>query len=64
MICNYPGCREPATIHCHTIGCLNFVCETHGNCAVEVTPDESVAICWYCCGKGWGAAGSTVQGAH
>jgi len=52
--CEYPGCYEPATIACCMIGCSHKVCETHGNCVVEVTPDEVVPICWYCCGKGWG----------
>lgn len=53
-ICDYPGCYEPATIACSMLSCTHNVCETHGNCAVELSPDESVPICWYCCGKGWG----------
>ncbi len=52
--CEYPGCYEPASVACHMLGCNHKVCETHGNCVYEVTPDEVVPICWYCCGKGWG----------
>ena len=52
--CEYPGCTEQANIACCMIGCNHKVCFTHGNCSYELTPDSSVSICWYCCGKGWG----------
>lgn len=52
--CDYPGCQETASIECHIIGCMHHVCETHGNCSIEISPDEVVPICWFCCGKGWG----------
>ncbi len=51
MQCYYPGCTEDATLECHTIGCDHRMCETHGNCLVELSPDEQVEICWHCCGK-------------
>lgn len=52
--CDYPGCNEPATIQCGMIGCNHRVCEIHGNCAIEDTPDSAIEICWGCGGKGWG----------
>lgn len=54
-LCDYPGCRQVATIRCGAIGCLHHVCEVHGNCGYEETPDHPpVEICWGCGGKGWG----------
>ena len=52
-VCAYPGCAESASVECCMIGCMHHVCETHGNCLYEVSPDEVVPICWFCCGKGW-----------
>jgi hypothetical protein len=51
--CDYPGCQELATIRCCSIGCNHEVCETHGNGAMEVSPEEDAPICWECDGKGW-----------
>jgi len=52
--CQYPGCREDATIRCGMYGCLHHVCAVHGNGGEEICPEEFVAICWRCDGKGWG----------
>jgi hypothetical protein len=52
--CDYPGCKETASIECGMLGCLHYVCEVHGNCSYEDTPDNIVEICWSCAGKGWG----------
>lgn len=52
--CDYPGCNQPATITCGTIGCNHNVCDIHGNGGIETDSDHVVEICWGCDGKGWG----------
>lgn len=59
--CAYPGCYETAAITCCMIGCNHKVCETHGNCSYELSPDEDVPICWLCCGKGWGEESTKIE---
>jgi hypothetical protein len=63
--CDYPGCRQLATIRCGMLGCTHQVCSIHGNGGVEETPDHPpIEVCWGCDGKGWGGTPTALPGIH